>query len=525
VSDRPHATVQGSVTTRPHLRARARAQLAWAAGCGLLGALAACGGAPLPRPVGAAAVTVAAGSLPDGPEPTFRALPIPTLDEPWEPPSAIAGDMGALADALRGSARIAVQLGPRLDGELWRRRIPGQLAALGAGGAITFENADAIAHAFAKPPALRSLAQPSNGFADLELDAGWRTKQRGVAPAGTLVLAIDDAPIDEASWRALPAAALGSCDAPMAALALGQERSLAELEPFLDHADAILWQLWRAELRTLLPRVRDSLEAHAAPRTRAQFPDEAAWREHECGQALWQFVERYHQCIGADRPCELSPRLLLVGGARIAAPEPAVFVPDGCVQILGQDVVEQVRGFGRDAAEAASDRLDPQWVTLSDRLGAVTEVHAALDDVCEPRRRRFAAGDLADARARLIEIGDALASDELPRAGGWSFEPGSFHVPGTGAVVQLAAYDAGLGSPSRAAVAGARALRQFVLARALCRSGAPNKPLALLLVDPHAGGVRHFGYVYEEELACGTLPPLGAPGAPQASEPSAAATH
>lgn len=492
------------------------------AGAAVLGAMGACGGVPAPRPAGAAAVTVAAGSLPTGPEPSVRALPMPSLDEPWQPPSAIAGDLGALASALQSKGPIVVQLGPRLDGELWRRRLPEQLAALGVRAPISFAKGDAIAHAFGKPMPVRSVTEPSNGFADVVVDASWRAKQNSAVAPGTLVLAIDDAPIDEAAWRALPAAALGSCEAPLAALALGQERSLAELEPFLDHVDRILWQLWSAELRTLLPRVRDSLSAHAAPRARKDVGDQAAWREHECGHALWQFVDRYHQCAGSETPCDLAPRMLLVGGARIAAVEPSVFVPEGCAEVLGQDVVEQVRGFGRDAAEAAVLRLDPQWTTLADRLGAVTEVYAAMGDVCEPRRRRFDEGDLADARARLVEIGEALASSEAPRAGSWDFPPGTFHVPGLGPVVQLATYDAGPGSPTRAAIAGARALRQFVLARALCRSGAPSKPLALLVVDPHVGAVRHFGFAYEEELACGTLPPLGAPAA---VAPSAAATQ
>ena len=490
----------------------------------VLGAAGACGGVPAPRPAGAAAVTVAAGSLPVGPEPTLTALPIPSLDEPWQPPSAIAGDMAALGDALQSSGKVVVQLGPRLDGELWKKRVPEELAALGVRAPVAFVHGDAIGHALAQPMPLRSVAQPSDGFKDVVLDRAWLKKQSSTVPAGTWVLAIDDADVDESKWRALPAAALGTCEAPLAALALGQERSLAELEPFLDHADAILWQLWRAELRTLLPRVRDSLAAHKAPRARKDVADAAAWREHECGHALYQFVERYHQCSIGEQACEYAPRMLLVGGARIAAAEPAVFVPEGCAQVLGQDVVEQVRGFARDAAEAASDRLDVQWTTLADRLGAVTEVYAAMEDVCAPRRRRFAEGDLADAHARLVEIGDALASSEAPRAGSWSYEHGTFHVPGIGPVVQLAAYDAGPGSPSRAAIAGARALRQFVLARALCRSGAPSKPLAILLVDPHGASVRHFGYAYEEELACGTLPPLGASSGPSIT-PSAAATH
>jgi hypothetical protein len=201
--------------------------------------------------------------------------------------------------------------------------------------------------------------------------------------------------------------------------------------------------------------------------------------------------------------------MFLVGGARIGAPEPSVFVPDGCAEIVGLDVVERVRALGREAAEVAADHLDEDWVVLADRLGAVTEVHAALEDACEPRRRRFAPEDLADSRARLARIGAALASSEPPRAGAWTFEPDRFHVPGVGPVRRFARYDPGPGSPASIAVSEARGLRQYVLSRAVCRGGTAL-PLAVALVEPRAAEVRYFGYLYEEELACAELPPLGA---------------
>ena len=62
------------------------------------------------------------------------------------------------------------------------------------------------------------------------------------------------------------------------------------------------------------------------------------------------------------------------------------------------------------------------------------------------------------------------------------------------------------------AVGEARGLRQFVLSRAVCR-GATGLPLAIALVQPRAAegdAVEFFGYVYEEELACAELPPVGA---------------
>lgn len=475
----------------------------------VLGAAAACG-APVPRPAGAAPVTVAAGPLPSGPEPTIDHLPIPELAMQWQPPSSVAGDVRALGEALRTATRVHVQLGPRLDGALWRGRTPQLLEALDVGATVAFLDGGALGAALAKPLPVRSIATGPAEATDVEVAAPWRTRMSQGAAPGTIVLVIDDAAVDPAQWRALPAAAIGGCDEPLQALAVGQEQSLAELEPFLDHADRMLAQLWRAELQALLPRVREDLAAHAAPRPRKDFADESSWREHECGHAMWQYTEPYHRCATErSGACALAPRVLLVGGLSIGATQPDVFLPDGCAEVLGQDVVARLRGFGRDAAEAAGDRLDPRQVVLADRLGAITEVHAALEDVCTPRRRRFAAADLADAQARLGAIGRALGSDEPPRQGRWTFEPGSFHVPGLGPIDELARFDAGPGAAVGLAVEGARSLREFVLARAVCRSGAPALPLAVLAYEPATAAVRFFGYFYEEELSCGSLGPLG----------------
>jgi hypothetical protein len=180
--------------------------------------------------------------------------------------------------------------------------------------------------------------------------------------------------------------------------------------------------------------------------------------------------------------------------------------------MVGHYVVEQVRALGREAAEVAAGHLEEEWVVLADRLGAITEVHAALEDACEPRRRRFAPDDLAEARGRLARIGAALGSSEPPRAGAWRFDADRFHVPGVGPVRRFARYDPGPGSPAATAVGEARGLRQFVLSRAVCR-GATGLPLAIALVQPRAAegdAVEFFGYVYEEELACAELPPVGA---------------
>jgi len=434
---------------------------------------------------------------------------------PWQPPTSSAGDLAPLVEALRGSSRVAVQLGPRLDGPVWRKRVPPVLAALGVTAEVTLLPGAAMGETIAGALPLQRVSDRPPGEPPRWLATGLaptpklRTPRSVEAGGDAPVLVVDDAAIDPAAWRALPAAARGSCEAPLQALALGQEQSLAQLEPWLDHADAVLWQVYRAELKALLPGITDGLRGHRSPKPPEDARDPKALREHECGHAMWQWAEHYHRCADAKEPCALAPRVFLVGGAKIAAPEPSVYVPDGCAETVGLDVVQRVRALAREAAEVAADHLDEEWVVLADRLGAITEVHAALEDACEPRRRRFAESDLALARGRLAKIGEALASAEPPRSGQWRFEPDAFHVPGIGPVRSFARYDAGVGSPSTTAVSESRALRQFVLSRAVCR-GATSLPLAVALVDPRGDAVRFFGYVYEEELACAELPPAGA---------------
>ena len=84
-------------------------------------------------------------------------------------------------------------------------------------------------------------------------------------------------------------------------------------------------------------------------------------------------------------------------------------------------------------------------------------------------------------------------------------EDGRFLVPGIGEVVELARFDAGSGAVSRDVVARARGLRSFVFSRARCRTLTETRPLAALVVEGAA--IKHFGYLYAEELRCEELGP------------------
>lgn len=476
-------------------RAASGTAIAWA----LVTLVSGCGGR-MPAPRGAAPVTVAAGPLPPGPAAPERGLPMPSLDVEWTPPMLTAGDLDGLRGALAQHAALLVRPGPRLQGPEWEERLQTLMHALQPQAEVSV--ASGAGEPFDGHP-LPVSRVATDGRPRYAWDQG------SLPAAGSVVVLLDDAEIDPGRWRALPAEAIGSCEAPMAALATGQEQSLAELEPFLDHADAVLWQVYRAALEATVPRLTAELEPYEGLRTRAEFDDNGSWEQYQCGHAYWEYLQNFTRCGDEPASCPAAPRVFLMGGARIGTPEPSFYIPDGCAAKVGRDYVIELRTVASEAAEVATEHLDPGWVALSDRLGAVTEVYEALEDVCSPRRRRFVPQDLDAMQQRLAAIGETLAVEEPAHpAGRWERSELPFHVPGIGPVQQVAEYDAGPGSPSEMVVAEARALRELVLQRALCRSNDPPLPLAVAVADA-SGGVGFFGYFYEEELFCGDLVPHG----------------
>lgn len=495
------------------MKAKLIGLVAWAA-C----AASACGTAA-PRPIGAKPVQAAAGPLPAGPSAPDRGLPIPDLRTQWSPPIVSGGDIDAFASALAAYPSVAVHAGSRLAGAGWERRARELVAALSpATEVVKVEDSAQTEFVAGGVPLQRAEGgdRPRYVAQGVKLAPKWNAGG-AAAGAAAAVLTIDDAAIDEAAWRALPASAVGSCDAPLSALALGQEQSLAQLEPFLDHGDAVLWQVYGAELRTYLPRISEELGEYAELKTRRQFDNNKSWEQYQCGHAYWEYLQNFTACGNEAQSCPSAPRLFLVGGLRIGTPEPSFFIDDKCPSRVGRDYVADLRTLAREAAQVAREHLDRRWVVLADRAGAITELHAALEDICTPRRRRFAEADLAQARARLGRIGDLLGSDDLdnPR-GDWHIEDSAFHVPSLGPVQQVARFDAGRTSAANKAVGQSRALRQFVLSRGMCRAGYQALPLAAMLIDTAAGKATHVGFFYTEELFCADLPPLrtGAPPAP-----------
>lgn len=482
-------------------------------------------GTSAPRPPGATPVEVRSGSLPGGPPPPRQGLPVPPLDVEWSPPVLVAGDVAALAGVLAEHELLALHGGPRwarttdIDplGPLVEAMAPrADIAAVTTGSA-----SELLGHG--RLPVVRierSDAEPPRyQHAEVALADDWN-EGREVTGDAEAVLVVDDAPIDLDAWRRLPARSLGGCSEALDALALGQEQSLARLEPFLDHADAVLWRLYRSELEALLPGLEQDLQARvdgAGPTEPTHASDSraepGAWEQHRCAVAYRDLVEAHRACV-TGTGCTMAPRIFLIGGARIGTAESPGSIPADCAELVGRDVPAELRAAAHDAAQSAQARFDPAWVALADRLGTITEVHAALEDICTPRRRRFTVADLESARGRLARIGEVLASEELHRPGAtWRFAPirGSsverFHAAGVGSVTQIARYDGGAGSPSRRVLAEARALRQFVLDRAMCRSRDDARPLVAMVIRSNASTPAFVGYFFDEELTCADLGP------------------
>lgn len=465
----------------------------------------ACGPRQAPRSA-APAAAVATSRPVGGPPAPSEGLAFPSLAVAWTPPMLTAGDPRALAAALGRSEDLTLALGPRLAGVAWEQRGVGLVAALGSAARVSARRSAGLLEVVEPSPDLkrpRRVLGPEGRpryAATLKLHAGW--------PKGQ-VLAIDDAEVEAGAWEALPAVGVGGCEPAMQALAAGQERALVQLGPFLDHADGLLATMYRAELRAFVPGFLAELDAYAQARPREAFADEEQWAQHQCGRAYREQVERHAKCEQASVRCPEAPRMVLVGGARIAAVDAGPGAGEICPALVGRDYSAELRRLGQSAAEAASASLSPAWTMLADRLGTLTEVHATLEDLCTPRRRRFAEADLVEARQRLVDLGAALGSDAFEaEAGRWQIRDEMLYVPGLGPTRELARFEVDAAAINTGIVAGARALREFVLGRTLCRPATDAAPLALVLAEP-GPGVQFFSFFYEEELFCGTLPPLG----------------
>lgn len=503
-------------------------------------------GVPVTGPI---AATATPASLPEGPPPPEGGLPIPDLGTDWEPPSAAAGDLASLESALSEYARVGLAIDPNIDqaGHLDAMHLGGVIGQLVPTTAVHPIRGDGVAMSsvlFEDPPLIPIEHALDDGARRtrwqtpeaLEVDAA---KLRGWSELGDpAVLIVGAVEVDAPAWRELATGTVGTCAPLTDRLLDGQRESLTLLEPFLDHADEVLARLYLAELAAVVPELQAELAEFEPDRDRSQFDDTTQWQRHECGVRYRAYLEPFAGCVqageteppwvrdghgeaetrhvgtGLEGPCPSAPRLYLNEAARIGTVEPSDFIPDYCPERLGRDYVEALRAPARTAADLAADQLDPRWMILAERLATLTEVYGAVEAVCTPGRRRFAAVDVDALRSTVAEFGALYRRDEAPAHDArFLANDGSFRVPGLGMVRQLARYDAGTGSAARSLTAGARELHGFVRERAQCSATPGTAPLMTLLLDTASARPRFLGFYYAEELWCGQLGPLGADAA------------
>jgi hypothetical protein len=470
--------------------------------------------AVVPGPV---AAKPAPGTLDDGPPPPTGGLAMPTLALDWSPPSAAAGDIEALAAALARHPRVGLFVdgdgGPTRVDAMRLAALIGRLAPGTAVHPITNSSASGLAEVLREdPPLLPTTAEGGRTQwalpERLELDAerlrSWHEQGDGA------VLVVGAVGVAAATWRQLSSAAVGSCEPLLAAMFDGQAESLVLLEPFLDHADAVLASLYASELASVVPQLQAELAEFEQERPREDF-DLVGWERYQCGRRYLQYLQPFAACAsaGADASCASTPRLFLRASVRIGSVEPNDYVPTDCPRRLDRDYVEALREPARAAAEHAADHLDARWLMLAERLATLAELHGALTQLCTPARRRFAAADLDALRQSVAELGPLFTREETPAHDArFLINDGNFHVPGLGKVRLLAQYDGGTGSASRELLAAAKRLAAFERAHAQCVARAGDAPLMAMLIDTRTAKPEFIGFYYAEELWCEELGPL-----------------
>lgn len=459
----------------------------WSLGCGTAG---------VPR--GAEAAN-GAGAFPGGPPAPAAGLALPSLDVAWSPAQASVGDLLELERALVGRTTLV------LVGPVQSQR--DELAALTHALASTANrtwlapqtSTQFEAFGGAVLPNVRRDDDGTFALDGVTAEPTWLAQMPADADAVVVVDVLDGA-------AALPMQALGGCDAVTSALAAGQEHGLADVEPFVAHLDALLLQVYRPAVAAMTPRWLEELAPYVDGAADDAAAGSTAAQRHACGSASLAYVRAVAACARKrDRDCTAAPRTFLQGGLRIGLPTPdGVQMPQGCATLVGRDYVAEAQRLAAEAVQVVHGNLDPRWLQLADRVGALTEVYAAVDNVCAPQRRRVSGDDLDVARERLARIGDALSSDLTASRGGRfdTATPASFFVPGMGDVASVARYDGGPASVATRAVLEARGLAGWLQTRARCRGDAHTPPWSVTVLDRTSGAALGLTYVFPEQLAC-----------------------
>jgi len=194
-----------------------------------------------------------------------------------------------------------------------------------------------------------------------------------------------------------------STDAPKAcadlqvALTVAHDDASGRAEPFVAHADAVLWQVYRAALEALLPSLRDDL--------RTMGPGV----EPACATAHRDLVERAATCVDMETPCDLAPRFEVASGASMSSPALPPFDAT-CALAWGRDVNGELAAVALESAEVAIGYLDLAWVHWVERVAALGKLRDASQSICEQPAPRFGPDAQADLDA-LVAALDSPAGD------------------------------------------------------------------------------------------------------------------
>jgi hypothetical protein len=413
---------------------------------------------------------------------------MPPVDMEWSPPSLVVGDVKRLAEVLR--TRTGAGVVP--SGELDLAALKAALEALAPALELTPRASTPVLGVLGPVPLVVERKQGLWSGEGVVVDEDFLTRAR--ADGDGTVLVLGEAPIDKATWQRQPALVEGDCEPVLEAIGTGQGQSLAIIEPFLDEVDERLAEIHRKELAKVLPTVRATLE-----RT-AKGDDEHS----ECARAWLAILVRWERAHAEADP--LIPRIYLAGSPRIAVIEPSAPM-QACTAKLDPDPGDQLGEPARIAARTVAPQLAASSSEPSSRVAALDEVHAALEDLCRPRRRRYAESDVQVFRARLERAMELYRDGPatIDASASWQAGGESFHVSGIGAATSLFEFRAGRDAPAPEIVGIARGLRELGLVRARCQAEPNGLPLAVAVIDVSSGTLDHFDYLYEEELVCRPL--------------------
>ena len=389
---------------------------------------------------------------------------------PWRPAETRAGELGQLLSVLDATGAYAL-VSEGLDADTLASRLEG-----------------------AGLPAPVQLSREGG-----EDDSRWLESVRAANPELERLLLLRPAGEQSEGRQAF---IFGGCDSLRARLGRAQEEGLTRLESFLDRVDELLAATWSEALSDR----RETLDAMRGKASKNQ----------SCSAAAREHAAELLSCAASSGACQWSPRVFLQDFARVgrvSEPPELGLDDDGC----GEDLRDIMREADAASIEVLT-RTAPRWSELAARVATLGTIDAAVEDTCAPRRRRISDDSLASLRGQMAAIEAQLARgasypstgpswiESVPEGARWVGADASFHVPGHGAVRELARFEAGARAASTQVRERAQALGAAISGAGECMGRAGEAPLAWTVYELPSLEVIGEGEVFPETLVCGDLP-------------------